>query len=210
MNMKRACTEEQIEIRKNEIIQAVNTMFDTMDYQDISMKTISERISIARSSLYCYYFTKEEILLDVLKDGYTKLFSDLINTLNKKYSAREELADSLTKVYLSQLRLLKMVSVHLTDIEDHCSLDKLIEFKSGFVQVMVDLYKAVQNQFPTSTQEEVQVFFSSLMMLTHGLYPMICPHPKQKQAMKAVGMMTNDDSYSYCFNYIKFLVCGMN
>ena len=41
--MKRACTEEQVNIRKEEIINTVSKMFDEMDYQNISMKTISEK-----------------------------------------------------------------------------------------------------------------------------------------------------------------------
>ena len=56
--LKRACSLTQIEERKKEIVDTVNQMFDEMDYQDISMKTISERISIARSS-FCLLYTSD-------------------------------------------------------------------------------------------------------------------------------------------------------
>ena len=102
--MKRACSLEQIEERKKEIIEAVNNMFDELDYQDISMKTISEHISIARSSLYCYYNSKEEIMLDLLKDNYLNFLEDIRLAILKK----ENVINNITHIYLNNLRLLKI------------------------------------------------------------------------------------------------------
>ena len=93
--LKRACSLTQIEERKKEIVDTVNQMFDEMDYQDISMKTISERISIARSSLYCYYNNKEEIMLDVLKQDYLNFLNELINIFSKENMSKENLANDM-------------------------------------------------------------------------------------------------------------------
>ncbi|MCH3966064.1 MAG: TetR/AcrR family transcriptional regulator [Bacilli bacterium] len=196
--LKKACTPEQIAARKKEIIKATGFMFDTMDYQDISMKTISERISIARSSLYCYYKTKEEIMLDVLKDEYLSFMDDLINAFDKDSG---NLAEHITDIYLKNFKLLKIISIYLTDIEIHSSLEKLIEFKSAFVTKFPMLKEAILSRTNKDTRK-ADFVFNSLIMLTHSLYPMIHPTDVQKEAMETVGMEMISDGHEYCYQYL--------
>lgn len=200
--MKRACSKEQIEERKSEIMNVVNQMFDTMDYQDISMKTISEHISIARSSLYCYYQNKEEIMLDILQDDYLHFMDELIKVFSVKDINHVSLAEKATSVYMNHLRLLKIISLHLRDIEEHCGLEKLIEFKRHFVGIMSELEKAIESHFSASNS---RIIFNALLMLTHSLYPMISPHENQVKAMKKVGMALISDPTQYCQEYLLFL-----
>lgn len=204
--IKKACSLLQIQERKNEIVNTVGNMLDTMDYQDISMKTISERISIARSSLYCYYKTKEEIMLDVLKDDYLIFVSEL----NECFFKQGDLASNITDVFLNHLKLLKIVSIHLVDIETHVSLENLIDFKKDFVKPFDNLFNSISTYFPNVDKISLNSFFNSILMLTHGLYPMIYPMEIQVSAMKAVGMSINNDRYSYCKNYINLLISGLN
>lgn len=197
----RASTPEQINERKNEIISAVNKMFDEMDYQDISMKTISENISIARSSLYCYYSSKEEIMLDILKNDYINFINDIIKAVIEK----KDLASNIAHIYLKNIRLLKIISVHLTDIETHVSVECLSNFKRPFVELFDNLYKSFNQSFKNTSQNDITTIINSLLMLTHGLYPMIHPNSNQIKAMDAVGMTYCLDSYSYCLNYLNLI-----
>lgn len=203
--LKKACTKEQIKERKDEIVLAVNIMFDTMDYQDISMKTISENISIARSSLYCYYKTKEEIMLDILKDEYISFIEELTEVFN----INDDLANKVTDVFLNHKRLLKIISNHLIDIETHCSLEKLIEFKSHFVSRFSNFLLSIKNSFPNSNEQMTLSLYNSIIMLTHSLYPMIEPNPNQKVAMETVGMTICNDERKYCSSYINFILGNM-
>ena len=195
--------QEQSNNRKQEIIQTVNKMFDEMDYQDISMKTISEHISISRPALYCYYNSKEEIMLDILKADYLKFISDITNVI----SNGNDLTKDITNIYLSNIRLLKIVSTYLTDIETHVSIDCLVEFKKPFVESLKNLEEAFTNKYPSVSKDVIKTVINSLLMLTHGLYPMIYPTNNQVEAMKKVGMnyCTPQDAYSYCYNYLKLI-----
>lgn len=204
--MKRAVTYEQIIERKKEIINTVSKMFDKMDYQAISMKTISERISIARSSLYCYYNSKEEIMLDILKEDYLLFLNELIKAIKEK----KDLANKITKIYLDHIKLLKIISVYLTDIETHCSLESLISFKADFVKPFEDLYNTFISSYPNTSTSEIQTIINSLLMLTHGLYPMIYPTECQIKAMKAVKMAYATNPYEYCYNYLKLIFSKLN
>lgn len=203
--LKRACSCEQIKERKKEIIEAVNKMYDEMDYQDISMKTISENISIARSSLYCYYTNKEEIMLDILAKDYEAFIIELINAfLNLKN--KETICNVLANIYLNNLRLLKIISIHLTDIEMHVSLEKLIEFKKPFVLYFKKLKDAIKMMYIDANEEKIDNIHNTLIMLTHSLYPIICPNKSQAKAMENVSMKLVNDKYDFCVSYFNFIL----
>lgn len=208
--LKRASNEEEIKQRKDEIVSVVSKMYGEMDYQDISMKTISERISIARSSLYCYYPNKEEIMLDVLKDGFMDWFKELTAFLSGDKKDDKDLADGIGDIYLSHLRMMEIISIHLTDIEEHCSLSSLVAFKSSFVPLFAELSSALKSQFPKASQESLDGFFDSLIMLNHSLYPMIYPNINQRKAMETVGMKVVTDAKEFTHRYILFLLDKMN
>lgn len=202
--LKRACSCEQIKERKKEIIEAVNKMYDEMDYQDISMKTISENISIARSSLYCYYTNKEEIMLDILAKDYEAFIIELINAFLN--SNKETIPSILTNIYLNNLRLLKIISIHLTDIEMHVSLEKLTEFKKPFVLYFKKLKEAIKMMYKDANEERITNIHNTLIMLTHSLYPLICPNKNQAIAMENVGMKLVNDKYDFCISYFNFIL----
>lgn len=204
--IKRACSKEQIELRKKEIISTVKEMFETIDYQDISMKTISEKISIARSSLYCYYNNKEEIMLDLLKNDYINWLNKTINIFYNDKSTIDELTNNLTKNYLSNINLLKIISIYLSDIETHVSIEKLIDFKSSFVDLLPKLKTAIKFYFKNITIENVDNLYNSIFMLTHSLYPKINPNNNQKKAMELIGMEVCSNPYQFTYNYISFIL----
>lgn len=155
--MKRAITSEQIKTRKQEIIDVTSKMFDEMDYQDISMKTISEHISIARSSLYCYYNCKEEIMLDILKNDYLSFLSEITNAIKLK----GDLARSITNIYLNHIKLLHIISTYLTDIETHASLDSLINFKSSFVKPLKELEDTFYSSYPETNKSDIRTMIDA-------------------------------------------------
>lgn len=202
--LKRACSCEQIKERKKEIIEAVNKMYDEMDYQDISMKTISENISIARSSLYCYYTNKEEIMLDILAKDYESFIIELINAFLN--SNKETIPSILANIYLNNLRLLKIISIHLTDIEMHVSLENLTEFKKPFVLYFKKLKDAIKMMYSDANEERITNIHNTLIMLTHSLYPIICPNKNQAMAMENVGMKLVNDKYDFCISYFNFIL----
>lgn len=203
--MKRACNPDQAALRRSEIIECVSKMYDETDYQIITMKTISERISIARSSLYFYYQSKEEIMLDVLKNDYVSFVESLADAIESK----SDLAKKLTDIFLSNLRLLEILSVHLVDIETHVSLDKLIEFKSALMPHLNHLKGAIESSSPNVPASKRNTFFNSLIMLTHSLYPMVKPNQKQAQAMEKVGMSLISSPTEFTEEYMRFILTSL-
>ena len=62
-----ARSEERTNARKEEIINAREMLYQTMNFKDITIKEIGNVTSFSRTSIYNYFETKEEIFLALLK-----------------------------------------------------------------------------------------------------------------------------------------------
>ena len=56
-------SEELINARKEEIIDACASLYETKSFRDITIRDIGEKTSFTRTSIYNYYHSKEEIFL---------------------------------------------------------------------------------------------------------------------------------------------------
>lgn len=69
-----ARSEERTNARKEEIINACEMLYQTMNFKDITIKEIGNVTSFSRTSIYNYFETKEEIFLALLKENTMRGF----------------------------------------------------------------------------------------------------------------------------------------
>lgn len=63
MKCQKVKKESLVANRQQEIIKACEELYETMEYEEISIKEIAKSTSICRSNIYNYYQTKDEIFL---------------------------------------------------------------------------------------------------------------------------------------------------
>lgn len=188
MDFKRARTVEQIEDRRREIINVCAELFDGGDIDDVHFKAISERTSFGRSTIYKYYSTKEEILLDLLLLDVIGWIED-VNAFTDAHDAlsKEDFCKVFTGAYVKNDRLLRLMSILYSIIEKNCSLEKLTEFKKSLVGFMEPIFLCVKKFFPNSSDEAIQTFISTSSSYILGLYPESHISDKQKKAFELSG-----------------------
>jgi AcrR family transcriptional regulator len=188
MKFKRARTNEQIEVRRKEILNACAELFDNGDVDDVHFKAIGEKTSFARSTIYKYYSTKEEILLDLLSIDIMK-WIDKINLFTDKYDklTKENFCYELTTIYLSCDRLLRLLSILYSVLEKNSSLEKLIEFKRSLIGYEIPVSNCVRKYFPDATDDAIYTFISTTSSYILGVYPSTHISEKQQQAIELSG-----------------------
>ena len=62
---KRARTNEQKQAKKQQIIQAADELFRESGFDAFSMGELCKRSSVAKGTLYLYFQTREEVLLEL-------------------------------------------------------------------------------------------------------------------------------------------------
>ena len=64
-------TPEQIALKREEIINACEKLYQTMSFREITLKEIGNITSFSRPTIYNYFETKEEIFLALFQREYT-------------------------------------------------------------------------------------------------------------------------------------------
>ena len=178
-------TKKITDIRKEEIVNACEELYKTENFKDITIKSIGEKTSFSRTSIYNYFETKEEIFLALFQREYEIWIDDL----NKLYEendkmTKEELAKGLAKTIEKRETLLKLLSMNLYDMEENSRMENLVEFKKAYGESMKTVKKCLDKFFKKMNEKEKEEFIFSFFPFMYGIYPYTFLTDKQKHAMK--------------------------
>ncbi len=174
---------EITDFRKEEIINACERLYEHNSFKDITIKLISEETTFSRPSIYNYFQTKEEIFLALFQREYEKWIEDLQKIYNQNEKLeKEEFADVLARTIEKRVKLLKLLSMNLYDIEENSRIENLVEFKKSYGNAISMIRNLLDKFFSKMTEKEEFIF--SFFPSMFGIYPYAVVTEKQKQAMK--------------------------
>ena len=177
-------TREIVDIRKEEILNACEKLYENNSFKDITIKSIGEETTFSRTSIYNYFQTKEEIFLALLKREYERWIDDL-NEMYEKNSemTKEVFADKLANTVAKRNNLLKLLSMNMYDMEENSRMEELIEFKRAYGNAIKMVRKCVDKFFGNMSDEKKEEFVFLFFPLMYGIYPYAEVTEKQMQAM---------------------------
>lgn len=184
---ERARSEQQIQERKNEIISACEKLYFESGYEDVHFKAISAMTSFTRSSIYNYYRTKDEILLDVLSENIKDLQKEIIRKIDREMD-KTTLAGKMTGMLSGKVKMLNLFSIVFTMLENNSRLEKTVEFKKVIIGLFKTVVESIGNALPKATEEQVRVFATAFFSYVMGLYALSHHSEKQLQALKMADM----------------------
>jgi AcrR family transcriptional regulator len=211
MDFVRARTKEQIGSRQDEIINACDKLFISYGYEGVNFKAISEMTSFTRPTIYNYYKTKDEILLDLLNREMQDWQDCLIKRMNAAAEmSKEQYSRCLTELLSSHDKMLKLFSILFTFLENNSGIEKLAEFKKEVMKVMGVITASVEKYFPAAAAENRNLFVTALFAYILGLYPMSHDSQKQLEAIKLARVdYVIPDFQTMCYQGILLLLSGL-
>ncbi len=174
--------------RKEEIIDACASLYETMSFRDITLRDISARTSFTRTSIYNYFQTKEEIILGLLQREYEAWTADLEALLSRSCSAPDDFACELARTLEKRGTMLKLLSMNLYDMEGNSRLENLTEFKKAYAACLCAISSCLEKFFPQMTPDNIQDFIYAFLPFIFGIYPYTTATEKQRAAMEAAQM----------------------
>lgn len=185
-------TKESMELisrRKNEIIDACETLYQTKGFREVTIKDISRETSFSRPSIYNYFETKEEIFLALLTREYDH-WTDKLKMVSGRGTAltREKFAKMLARTLEGQEIMLKIQTMNLYEIEENSRKDRLKEFKSSFYQAMKAIDNCLTAYQPDIGEIEKRNFRYAFFPFLYGLYAFAHPTEKQLAVMNEIGI----------------------
>lgn len=178
-------SKEIVDMRKEEIINACEKLYENNSFKDITIKSIGEKTTFSRTSIYNYFQTKEEIFLALLKREYERWIEDLnvIYEQNQEMT-KEVFADKLANTVTKRKNLLKLLSMNMYGMEENSRMEELIDFKKAYGDAIKTLKKCVDKFFEKISKEEREEFVCLFFPLMYGIYPYSEVTERQLQAMK--------------------------
>ena len=178
-------SEELKNARREEIINACASLYETMSFKEITIKDIGKATSFTRTSIYNYFQTKEEIFLALLQREY-KLWNEKLRQIRteRKTMTRLEFAEALAHSLEERENLLKLMSMNHFDMEDNCRIERLVEFKVVYGQSLTEVRNCLEQFFDEMTEQDKQDFIFSFFPFMFGIYPYTVVTEKQQKAME--------------------------
>ena len=178
-------SEELTNARKEEIIDACASLYETKSFRDITIRDIGEKTSFTRTSIYNYYHSKEEIFLALLRREHEAWTEDL-NGISRQYGklSAEEFADKLARSLEKRGCMLKLMSMNIYDMEVNSRLENLVAFKKAYAASLQAVTCCLQTFFPAMTKAQIQSFLYAFFPFLFGVYPYTSHTEKQQMAMK--------------------------
>jgi AcrR family transcriptional regulator len=175
--------------RREEIVGACESLYETMGFREVTIKKVSERTSFSRPSIYNYFETKEEIFLALLQREY-ETWADELERIpaGRAEMSTDELASAIAETLERRTLLLKIQAMNLYEIEDNSRLERLVDFKKSFCRAMNAVDGCLVRFLPQMTPEERLDFRYSFFPFICGVYPYVFPTRKQLDAMAAAGI----------------------
>ncbi len=176
---------EIVDIRREEIINACEKLYENNNFKDITIKNIGEETTFSRTSIYNYYKTKEEIFLALFQREYERWVEELEEVYNQNSKMTKEMfADKLAHTIEKRKNLLKLLSMNMYDMEENSRTEALVEFKEAYGTAIKTVGKCLDKYFDDMTEEEKKDFIFSFFPFMYGIYPYTFVTDKQKEAMK--------------------------
>ena len=178
-------SEELTNARKEEIIDACASLYETMGFKDVTIRDIGARTSFTRTSIYNYFQTKEEIFLALLEREHEAWIADLKELMRQdSMLSAEEFSDRLARTLEKRGCMLKLMSMNLYDMEVSSRLENLVSFKKTYADALQTVSCCLERFFPAMSEEDIQHFLYAFFPFLFGVYPYTSHTEKQLEAMK--------------------------
>lgn len=180
----RTAIPDLVEKRREEIVDACETLYQTHGFKEITIKDISKVTSFSRPTIYNYFETKEEIFLALYQREYERWNADLLEIRKEESLTKEELAKRIAVSLEKREQLLKLLSMNNYDMEANSRTEFLTKFKEAYGASLEGMDEILQKFLPEKSVAERQEFRYIFFPFMFGIYPYAKVTEKQKVAME--------------------------
>lgn len=184
MVFQRARKEEQRERRRQEILDAAWELFEQGGLEMVTFSTIGAKVSFTRQTIYTYYRSRDEVLLDLLSRRMEDFYQDIraMFPIGKPVTQRtfcEKLVDHL----LTHKKLLALFSLHIT-LETKARYENILSFKRTMYEAFPVFCTILRDQCSGASEDACCYFCLTIMVYSSSIHPMIDQTPLQMKALQ--------------------------
>lgn len=176
---QRARDPEQKAQRREELLGAARTLLTTEGLAGVGLSAIARAAGLAKSNVYRYFGSREEILMALLADdafAWLAEFEREIAPLAGRNDATQ-VAAILARTISAHALTCQLIAVVAGVLEHNTSAAAAAEFKQQMLDLSIRIRNAIHAALPAIPIDRVIAFVRYLHALIAGLWPMAHPAP---------------------------------
>lgn len=206
----RAKSDENKQIRINQILSITDKLFENNTYHNISLTTISDNMRMSRGNLYKYFNSKEEIFLEIYSRKQKIFINSIVNKLNKmeiEDITTKSFAQDFSEVLENNFDYLKYHRILTSIIETNVSIENLAEFKLENHKTLSPLLEIIKIKAEVDSIKEA--FHLYLTIISHAcyLYDRVNYQDAYVKAMKLANLEIADIDFKSRLNKFITICC---
>lgn len=166
-NFIRAKSQENKNIRIQQIMDTTDKLFYEKTYHEITLTMIAKEMNLARGGLYKYVTSKEEIFLMIYLQKQDIMLQDIVNNLSRDKINPDSLSKVISQTIYQHLDFIKYHQILNAIIETNVTIEKLAEFKLKSHKQMTNLFNILERVLQ---KNRIQIFDLYLTILYHCVY----------------------------------------
>lgn len=178
-SFQRARQPEQREQRRQELLAAASELLTSGGLEAVSLSAIARAAGLAKSNVYRYFGSREEILLDILVQDELVWVGELERALAPLAGTDDvdAVAASVASTIAARPITCELISVVANVLEHNLSEEAVVEFKSRVLELSIRIRNSLHAALPSLPHEHTEALLRYLHALVAGLWPMANPAP---------------------------------
>lgn len=177
-SFQRARVPEQKEQRRNELLDAARRLLSTLGLAEVGLSAIAREAGVAKSNVYRYFGSREEILLAILTEDVAHWLATIERELAPLADAGDptDVARILARSIAAIPRTCELIA-SVAVFERHLTDEAATIFKAHMLELSIRIRNALHAALPAVSIERAAGLVRYLHALIAGLWPMANPGP---------------------------------
>jgi len=186
---QRARNREDKAIRRETILHAAERVLASVPYSEITVARVARDAGLAKSTVYLYFASKEQLMLAVFERELAAMFGDLRAELDRLDGRAPDAFAALLVDCLARRPLVALLATVLHAILEHnIDLVTAVRFKHALLAQLSDIGGAVERRLPFLRPGEGARLFLRAHALLIGVRQLSDPAPIMAEAHAQPGL----------------------
>jgi len=186
MTWQRARRPEQKDERRRAILESAAALFSEHGYDGVSLSAIARGAGLAKSNLYNYFDTKEDIFLTIYLHDLGRWVDAAERALAPLAGCNDPdaVAQALTTTVASQPRMNALLTLVFGALERNVSYERVLEFNTALSEYVARIVNLLRQALPAISPGDAVQFLMQTYALVTGLWQMGNPPEVVDQVLR--------------------------
>lgn len=184
-SFQRAREPDQKEQRRADLVAAAASLLADGGLDAVTLSAIARDAGLAKSNVYRYFESREQILLEILIEEEIAWVAELERALAPLAGSGDvdAVAAAVARTIAARPATCALIAVVAAVLEHNLSKATALEFKRRVLDVSIRIRNALHAALPALPHDRTESLIRSLHALVAGLWPMANPAPTTAAAL---------------------------